>query len=162
MPPKEKYRLQTVMNMRERARADAAQTVAASRERLDAAEAELARRERAVEVCARQQTESSEQMMMQINNGAEAREIINYRTHLADLRTRETFLRAEAAAQTETVNNARRELETALERLKLAAKEFKVIETHRENWRETRRRASAKKDQKLTDEIGAILHNKKS
>jgi flagellar export protein FliJ len=157
MAGKQKYRLQPVMDMRERAKKDAAQLVAIRRQQLAAEEAELARRQRAVEICLEKQREGRTAMLTEIEPGAEARLALGHRTHLADLREQETILRAEVEKQEKIVEKAELEVEKAIEALANAAKEVKVIETHRDNWKLNARRQLERKEQKLNDEIGAIL-----
>lgn len=160
MSAKEKYRLQTVLNVRERAKKDAAQLVVLRRQQLSAAEAELERRQQNVVANLQKQKNAKEEMLDQMREGIEARNALNYRTHLADLREQEIFLRAEVIAQERVVSQAAAEVEKALEFLAQTAKELKVIETHKDNWQQLKRRESEKKEQKLNDEIGAILFQK--
>lgn len=155
-----KYRLQSVMDSRERAKRDAARLLALRRAQLDDAEEELARRLAAVEECRRQQRDARAKMLEEGARGAEARRLVEYRTHLSDLRAKEEELTDTVAQQRAAVSRAEREVEAALANLAEASKEFRVVEKHREHWREDRRRDATRREQKLGDEIAATLRRR--
>lgn len=159
--PSRKYRLQPVLDVREQAKREAERLLAARAAQLAEAEEELARRLREVESCRGRQAAAREEMLEEMNAGAEARRALTHRTHLADLRAREEELRAAAEEQRGVVARCEAELERARAALVEAAREVRVIEKHRENWRERERRELARREQKLNDEIGAILHERR-
>jgi len=84
--PKEKYRLQPVLDVRGKAKQAAACLVATRREQLAAAEAELARRRQELAACSRRQVAAQEKMLEEFERGVEAHTLVTHRTHLADLR----------------------------------------------------------------------------
>lgn len=155
---KEKYRLQTVLEIREKAKKDAAQIVAVRRQQLAAAEAELERCQQAVQANLKRQRNQQTLMFSEMDGGAQIKQISAYRTHLADLREQELDLRAAVVKQELVVEKAQAEVEKALEFLAEATKEMKVIEKHKETWRINLKKESERKEQKLNDEIGAILY----
>ncbi|MBC7796465.1 MAG: hypothetical protein H7Z37_06310 [Pyrinomonadaceae bacterium] len=158
---KEKYRLQVVLEMREKLKKEAAQFVVLRRQQLAAAEEELERRKQAVFDNLQMQRDAQDTMFSELNAGAEARFALSYRIHLADLREDEIVLRENVTKQEKAVEQAEKEVERALELLAESAKEMKVIETHKDNWRTDKRRESERREQKLNDEIGAILYSPK-
>lgn len=155
-----KYRLQSVMDARERAKRDAARALALRRAQLEDAEEELANRIAAVSRCRQQQRDARAKMLDEGARGAEARRLVEYRTHLSDLRAKEEELADAVARQRLAVARAEREVETALTNLAEASKEFSVVEKHREHWREDRRRDAVRREQKLGDEIAATLRRR--
>lgn len=157
---KDGYRLGPVLEVRERAKREAARVVAARRAQLEQAEAELARREAEVVACRERQRVGQAEMFGEAQRGTEARRMVAHRTHLADLRRREEQLLAAVEEQRRVVERAGRDLEAALAALAEATKEVRVIEKHRENWREGERRALLKREQKISDEIAAVLHRR--
>jgi flagellar export protein FliJ len=157
---KSKYRLQPVLEVRERAKQDAAKLVALRRAQLDAAEQELARREGEVVQCRERQQEAHAKMLEEAQSGTEAHCIVTHRTHLADLRRQETELLAAVEEQRAVVARAERDLEDALARLAEASKDVRVMEKHRENWREGERRTEQARERKISDEIAALLHQR--
>lgn len=157
-----RYRLQPVLGAREQAKREAEQLLAARMAQLAEAEGELARREREVESCRGRQAAARAEMLEMMSGGAAAARALAHRTHLADLRAQEENLRAAAEEQREVVARCEAELERARAALVEAAREVRVIEKHRENWRERERRETARREQKINDEIGAILHERRS
>jgi flagellar export protein FliJ len=157
-----KYRLQPVLGAREQAKREAERLLAARMAQLAEAEEELARREREVETCRGRQASARNEMLEVMREGAAAGRALAHRTHLADLRAQEEGLRLAAEEQKGVVARCEAELERARAALVEAAREVRVIEKHRENWRERERRESVRREQKLNDEIGAILHERRS
>lgn len=157
MPSKPKYRLQTVLELREKAKKDAAQFVALRRRQLAEAEDELLRCKDIVQANLRLQRNAQDNMFAELSDGAAARKAASYRTHQADLREQETVLRENVVKQEKAVAQAEQEVERALELLAEASKDVKVIEKHKETWRANEKIAFERKEQKLNDEIGAIL-----
>jgi flagellar export protein FliJ len=159
--PKNKYRLQPVLDVRDRVKKEATRRVVQRRAQLAEAEAELALRERALEGCRAQQIEARAKMLHEMEAGTEARRLVTHRTHLADLRNTEDELIESVGQQRSVVARAEGELENALAALVEASKEVRAIEKHREEWGLRVRRADERREQKLSDEIGAILHGRK-
>jgi flagellar export protein FliJ len=159
--PKNKYRLQPVLDVRDRVKQEAMRRVALRRAQLAEAEAELARRERALADCRAQQVEARAKMLNEMEPGTEAGHLVTHRTHLADLRNRESGLINGVEQQHAAVARAEGELENALAALVEASKEVRAIEKHREDWGQRVRRAEQLREQKLSDEIGSILHGRK-
>ncbi|HEX8455913.1 MAG TPA: hypothetical protein VF656_01225 [Pyrinomonadaceae bacterium] len=159
--PKNKYKLQPVLDVRDRAKQEAMRQVAVRRAQVAEAEAELARRISALAECRRRQVEARETMLREIEPGAAARRLVTHRTHLADLREREGELSERVEEQRAAVARAEGELERALVALVEASKEVQAIEKHREEWGRQERRVEQRREQKLTDEIGSIMHGRK-
>lgn len=157
---KSKYKLQAVLNVRDRARQEASRLLAARRAQLAAEEEELARRQQAVADCREQQTVAQAKMIEQANAGTEARQLVMYRAHLADLRRQEGELVAAADEQRERVKRAEAEVDKAIAALIEASKELQVMEKHRQSWREQTRLEEARREQKTNDEIGTTLNRR--
>jgi flagellar export protein FliJ len=157
-----KYRLQPVLGVREQAKREAERLLATRLSQLAEAEEELARRVREVEACRERQASARDAMLESMREGAAAASAIAHRTHLADLRAQEEALRAAAEEQKGAVARCEAESERARAALVEAAREVRVIEKHKENWRERERRETARREQKINDEIGAILHERRS
>ena len=157
---KEKYRLQPVLDVRDQAKRTAAELVAAKRELLAAAQAELFRRQQAVADCRQRQIDSQERMLEEFKNGADAHTLVTYRTHLADLRQTEQELIAKVEEQFRACESAEAEVEKAVTALIEASKEVQVIEKHRENWRQRAQRDERLREQKISDEISSVLHQR--
>lgn len=156
-----KYRLQPVLGAREQAKREAERLLAARMAQLAEAEEELARRVGAVEACRERQASARAEMLEAMTGGAAAARALAHRTHLADLRAQEEGLRAAVEEQKGAVARCEAELERARAALVEAAREVRVIEKHRENWREGERREAVRREQKINDEIGALLHDRR-
>lgn len=156
----EKYRLQRLLEMRERAREQAAIGLAESRRLLSAAELELENRIQAVENCRQAQRDAQTQMAEKSRGGIKSSEIVRFRQHLTDLREHETNLVAAVEDQKKAIARAEAAVDKAFNALSEASKEAKVIDKHREHWRSDQKIETERREQKTNDEIGAILHDR--
>ena len=158
--PKEKYRLQPVLDVRGKAKQAAASLVATRREQLAVAEVELARRRQALADCRRRQTIAQEKMLAESERGVEARTLVTHRTHLADLRRNVEELGTKVEDQRRAVVGAEAEVDRAVAALIETSKEVQVIEKHRETWRQRTLREEQLREQKIGDEIGAVTYRR--
>ncbi len=156
-----KYRLQTVLSIRSRAKDEAARFVALRLEQLAQTEEELTRRQRNLQMCFEKQNRTQTVMNDQLNKGIQAKGVISHRVFLKDLREQETELKASVEQQKNAVKRAENEVETAREKLIEAAKELKAIEVHKETWQTAERIEENRREQKIGDEIGSILHGRR-
>jgi len=156
-----KYRLETVLDIRGRVRDEAARQVALRLEQLARAEAELNRRLNELENCRERRQKAQNAMFEQINTGTQAHHITAHKDFLGQLKETEIELEAGVEQQKETVANAEREVAAAREKLIEAAKDLKAIEVHKSNWNAAARTAETRREQKISDEIGAILHGRR-
>lgn len=161
MPKREKYHLQRLLEARERTRDEAVKFLAECRRQLALEETELERREQAVRDCRQAQSKTQTEMLEKGRGGIKNAEIMLYQRHLFDLRERETELLAAVEEQKLTIERAAAEVENALVALGEASREMRVIEKHRENWQRERRVEAARGEQKINDEIGATLHERR-
>ena len=161
MPKPEKYHLQKLLELRERAKAAAVEVLARKRAQSVAAETELAAREKAAADCRAAQRTAQTAMIEKSKHGIKNSEIIIYRRHLIDLRMREAELLAAVGQQKIVVQRADSEVEKALETLTEMMKELQTIEKHRDNWRREKRVEANRKEQKNNDETSAILHERR-
>lgn len=156
-----KYRLETVLNIRNRTREEAARQVALRLQQLQAAEDELARRQRKLQNCYEQQNTAQAAMNEELRGGIQARSVIAHQNFLNDLRQIEIELKADVEKQINAVTKAEKELEAARDKLIEAARDLKSIEVHKENWKASEQKEQNRREQKISDEIGAILHGRR-
>lgn len=156
-----KYRLETVLGIRNRAREEAARQVALRLGQLEQAEAELNRRQLKLQACYEQQNKAQNAMREELSQGIQARNILAHQNYLNDLRKLEIELKNDVEKQIQTVTKAEKELEKAREKLVETARELKSIEVHKANWQLSEQKAQNKREQKISDEIGAILHGRR-
>lgn len=160
MPKREKYGLKRLIEVRERAKDDAVKKLAERRAELASTETELQARRDAVESCRRSQRRAETEMLEQAAGGIKTNQIVAHRQFLSDLRRDEIDLIAAVEHQMNVVARAENEVEKALKMLEEAAKDVRVVEKHRENWLRDRRVETVRGEQKINDEIGAILHER--
>jgi flagellar export protein FliJ len=156
-----KYRLETVLRIRDRAREEAARQVALRLQQLQSAEEELARCEKKLQECRGQQTRGQAAMNEEAGKGIQAREILAHHNYLNDLRELEIEMQREVENQIQVVSEAEKALDAARAKLTESARELKSIEKHKANWLNAREQEDARREQKISDEIGAILHNRR-
>jgi len=156
-----KYRLETVLDIRVRAKDEAARQVAVRLEQLARAEAELNRRVQELENCRERRRQAQSAMLEQINTGTQAHRITAHKDFLGQLKETEAELEAAVEQQKQAVAGAEREVAHAREKLIEAARDVKAIEVHKSNWKTAERTAETRRDQKISDEIGAILHGRR-
>ena len=159
--PKNKYKLQPVLDVRERAKQEAAQGVATRRAQLAEAQTQLSPRAHPYMYCQTRQATAQSEMLREIESGTEARQVVAHRTHLADLRESEQELKKHVEQQNGVVTRAERNLETALAALIETSRELQVIEKHRAGWSEQTRRVEQRREQKVSDEIGSIIYGRR-
>ncbi len=158
MPKQEKYNLQRLLEVRERARENAAQFLAQCRLKLAKAEEELEKRKQAVIDNRKKQSNAQNAMLEKFQTSVKNREILAHRQHLTDLRELETELLAAVEKQKQAVERHEKEVEDALLAVKEATKEAQIIEKHKEKWQRTRKIEANRREQKTNDAIGALLH----
>ena len=156
-----KYRLETVLEIRGRAKDEAARQVALRLEQLARAEAELNRRRQELENCRDERRAAQNAMFAQLSAGTRAHNVTAHKDFLSRLQETENELEAAVEQQRQTVAAAEREAAQAREKLIEAAKDLKAIEVHKSNWKSAERTAENRREQKLSDEIGAILHGRR-
>lgn len=155
-----KYRLQTVLEIRNRTKDEAARNLALRLQQLEASEIELSKRQKSLQDCYNQQNQAQILMTEQMNQGLQAKNVLAHQNFLNDLREKEIELQIALENQREVVVKAEKEVENARERLIETSREVKSIEIHKENWKTAQQMEVNKKEQKLSDEIGAILHGR--
>lgn len=153
-----KYRLQVVLKVREKKKDEAARFVAKRREELFEAEQELLLCKSFLKDCRQQISDANNRMMSEFDDGIAAGNIVAHRNFLQVLKEREQELIISVENQKAEVRKAEIAVDEALNKLSEASKELKVIEKHKDRWIETKKTELKKRDQKLSDEIGAILH----
>ena len=156
-----KYRLETVLGVRSRARDEAARQVAVCLHDLEAAETELARCQKLLRDCIEKKTRAQLQLNEELTSGIRAQAVLAHQIYLNDLKKQETELQTQLENQLEAVKQAEKALAAARENLTESARELQSIETHKTNWKTAREREENRREQKISDEIGAILHGRR-
>ncbi len=156
-----KYRLQTVLNFRARAKEEAARQIALCFERLAQAEEELKNRRQRLQTCREKQNIAQAALNADLENGVQATGIVSHRAFLNDLREQETELKYAVEEQIAVVKRAEQDVEAARQKLSEAEKELRAVEIHKENWQSAELLEENRRERKIGDEIGAIIHEKR-
>jgi flagellar export protein FliJ len=157
-----KYRLEAVLGIRHRAKDEAARLVALRFQQLERAEEELNRRQMNLRDCYERQNQAQAMMNEELSKGTQAQNILAHQNYLNDLRKMESRLASEVEKQIQVVTKAEKEVEAAREKLIESARELKTIEVHKANWQSVERSAENRREQKISDEIGSILHGRRA
>lgn len=155
-----KYRLETVLEIRARAKDEAARAIAVRFQQLEQAEAELNRRRMKLQACYERQDQAQAAMNHELDKGIQARSILSHQNYINDLKKQESELLDEVEKQIRAVAQAESEVEKAREKLIETARELKSIEVHKTNWQSSARTEENRRAQKISDEIGAILYGR--
>lgn len=157
----EKYRLQKVLEIRSWAKEEATKTVTLSLQKLEQTEVDLNRCQLNLKSCKEKQKQAVKFLEVELNKGLSTNNIIQHRNFLDDLKKQEIELKNEVEKQKKIVEIAKKELDSAEEKLLETVRELKAIETHKTNWQTSEQNEKNRQDQKISDEIGAILHSRK-
>lgn len=156
MPP---YRLQTLLEIRERAEEEAKQAFAVAmkalqkeKDALSALEQDLERRK-----AARKQ-KVQEFLAEVMKNGADAHGMSRMNKFEDRLKDEEKQVGLEIERQKDSVKRAEKLVDVRRAEMAEAAKEKKAIEKHKENWRTQVRKERDAREDLATEEIGNALH----
>src|SRR5262245_21692972 len=117
-----RYRLSSVLELRSRAKQEAARTVASSRRQLLEAEAELIRRGQLVAECKDELDSARGRMLDAATGGIPAWKLADFRSHLAALKRKQSDLAEEQEQQRSVVAKSEAELDRAISGLNEASK----------------------------------------
>ena len=153
------YRLQTVLEMRERAEEAAKEAFATAMRALSEAQAEQKRME---DDLARRKRERAEKVAAYLQDalskGSAANAMQNMNRFEARLRDEEAQLAEKIQRQKEVVAQRQAEADGKRAELAEASKEKKAIEKHKETWAKQVRHEREVREENNQDEIGSALH----
>lgn len=158
MPKKKKYRYQTLLDMRERAKKEAMILVDARRKQLREADIELERREQEVSQCRERQKAAEAKMRERSLEVVAGHKFQIHYQHLDHLKEQEQQLIQRVTQQQQFVARASADVDAAFATLVEAVRKVKMIEKHREGWIFKVRLEETRSEQKVNDEIGTIIH----
>jgi flagellar export protein FliJ len=153
------YRLQTVLEMREKAEEEAKQAFAAALQVLAAAQAELKRLE---EDLARRKRERAQRLQEYLTkalaSGSAANAMQAMNRYDVRLRDEEAACAREILQQEATVASRQAEADQARAHFAEMTKEKKAIEKHKEKWDKQVKTERATREEQNQEEIGNALH----
>ena len=153
------YRLQTVLEMRERAEDAAKDAFAAAMRALAEAQAEQKRMEEDLQTRKRERAEKIANYLQDaLKKGAGANGMQNLSRFEQRLREEEAQLAAEIEQHKEVVAQKKLEAEQKRHELAEASKEKKAIEKHKEKWAKQVKHERDVREELNQEEIGNTLH----
>jgi flagellar export protein FliJ len=156
VPP---YRLQTLLEMRERAEEDAKQAFSAAMRALAKEQAELKRLQEDLETRKRERKAKVAAYMQEVMaKGIGAGGLAGMNRFEDRLKDEEAQVALDIERQKEQVKVAEKLVETRRGEMAEAAKEKKAIEKHKENWQKQVRHERQQKEEMNQEEIGNALH----
>ncbi len=155
MPP---YRLQTLLEMRTRAKEEAEQAFSEAIKALEKEKAELRRLEEDLE---RRKAERKQKVMNYLNEVMAKGAGINGMNMMSRfeqrLKDEEAQVALDIERQKETVKVAERTVEQKRREMAEAAKELKAIEKHKETWQKQVKHERQQREELSQEEIGSAL-----
>lgn len=155
MPP---YRLQVLLELRERARVEAEQSFS---DAVQALEKEKAERKRLEDELTRRRAERKQKVMAHLqqvmDTGGGVNGLAQMNRYEERLKDEEARLAQGLERQKEAVEVAGRLVEQRRQEMWEAARELKAIETHQETWRKQLRAERQAKEELEQEEIGNAL-----
>jgi flagellar export protein FliJ len=162
MAPKPKYRLQPVLDQKEKAKKDAEQALAEAHRRLREEEEKKRALEQEKENALRRIEEAREKRDQKAMAGElTVQESQTYKQFIQGLHERRKELDIQIYKQTKAIERAADGVEKAKGELIQKAKEFEAMSKHKEQWLKQLEMEEQKKEQKLMEEIGMIQFMKR-
>ncbi len=156
MPP---YRLQTLLEIRERAKEAAEQAFTDAVQALAKQQAELKRLEADLERRRRERKEKVAAFLQEVlAKGTEAGGLVNMNRFENRLKDDEVQVELNIERQKEAVKGAEKLVESRRQEMAEAAKDLKAIEKHQENWKKEVKHRREQREELVQEEIGNALH----
>lgn len=158
-----KYRLQALLEIRERAEEAAKEAFARAMKALEAEQAELqARKDRLAEMIqAREDRQAAYQA--QLASGAlKIRDQSGVTRYLKRMKDEEAEQGMRIAAQAERVEEAEAALRSAQEALVRATQDLKALLKHKENWQTAKKKLRQQREEDQLDEIAQTIFQQQS
>ena len=153
-----RYRLQPVLDSKEKKKKDAEKALAETRAELERQKNILRDREEDVLKAIKRKDDYSTDLMRKMDGGMESGKITDGKSYLEVLKRSIEIARKKADDQKKVVHQWEQKVEAALLKVMETTKEMKVIEKHKENWTETEKREIEMKEEKEQDEVAQNLY----
>lgn len=157
---KNKYKLEAVVDLRKRAKDEAVLLLSQRNKELELEQQELVKRQQDLSDVRDQLSGASRGLTLDLSGGTRASAILKHKDFIEGLREKEKDSMLLVERQIETCEQAKKACGIAVDLLAEASKELSAIEKHKENWSFDVKKRENKREQKLLDEIGSILHER--
>jgi flagellar export protein FliJ len=153
-----KYRLQTLLELRERAKKDAEEVFARALQQLAEEEARLREEEENLERMIEDRHRRREEYARKLASGEmKVTDQSNAYRYIERLKEKEVEQQTVIDAQKEQVREAEKEVKRAQDALVLANQELKALEKHKEKWEEEVKRERMLREENAMDELGQSI-----
>ncbi len=153
-----KYRLQPVLDKKERSKKDAEKALADTRAGLAKQEEILRQREQDVQKAIQKKELYASDLAAKMDNGMEMNKITAAKAYLEVLKQNIETAKRKVSEQKKVVNEWELKVEAALQKVTEATKEMKVIEKHKENWAAAVKKEIEEKEDKENEEVAQNLY----
>lgn len=153
-----KYRLQPVLDKREKKKKDAEKALADARASLEKQNAILKQREEDVVKAVEKKDQYSKDFMTKMQAGMETGKISAGKAYLEVLKQNIVMAQKKVEDQKKVVQGCEQKLQAAVTQLTEATKEMKVIEKHKENWQDGLKREIQEKEDREQEEVAQTLY----
>ena len=155
------YRLQTLLEIRERTKKAAEEDFARAMRALAEEQEKLKGEEETLDKMIEDRHRRRDEYARKLTSGEmKITEQSNTHRYIERLKERELDQQTIIDAQKEQVREAEREVERAQEALVLATQELKALEKHKEKWAEEVRRERMMREEGAMDELGQAIFQK--
>ncbi len=153
-----KYRLQPVLDSKEKKKKDAEKALGDVRKELARQEKILQDREEDVKKAAQRKEQYTAEFNAKIDRGMETGKISDGRAFIDVLKKNIEIAKKKVEDQKKVVDEWKQKEQEALMRLTEATKEMNIIEKHKENWVQTEKRELEIKEDKEQEEVAQNLY----
>jgi len=153
-----KYRLQPVLDSKEKRKNEAEKALAETRAELERQRNLLRTREEEVTRAIKKKDDTSADLMKKMDRGMESEKITEGRAFIDVLKRNIEIARKKADNQKKVVHQWEQKVEAALMKVTEATKEMKVIEKHKENWTEAEKKEIEIKEEKEQEEVAQNMY----
>lgn len=154
------YPLQTLFEIRERAKKDSEETYGKEKQKLDAAEKKLKEmQEQLASMKAVRAQKRAEYFQIMASQTIKIEVIKLGERHLEMLLEKEQAFMLEIAEQEKVVQEAQDRVKTALDAMMKATEEYKVLEKHKEKWSLKQKKIREGKEESESDDITQARYN---
>jgi flagellar protein FliJ len=158
-----KYRLQALLEIRERAEEEAKENFARAQQMLRQEQEYLAQLQQELkDMIAERQRRRQEYADKLASGEMKVHEQSGAHRYLARMKEAEAEQQTKIDGQQEQVREAEKYVQQMQHALVIASQELKALQKHKEKWEEERRRERMMKEEQMLDEIAQTIHLQKS
>lgn len=157
----QKYRLQPVLDKREKKKKDAEKILADARAEVERQKQILKQREEDIEKAIQKKDKYTADLRTKMDAGMETGKITAGKAYIEVLKQNIVTAQKKAEEQKKVVESAEQKVQVAVAGVAEATKEMKVIEKHKENWQDAERKEAEEKEDKEQEEVAQSMYQQR-